>query len=82
MLRIFTLFVLGIATAAWFWAVVVAGPVMQRSVMGIGFATIAITTAVVLAFALPAFILALRRKFLWLALLLAMLSLFRVAFVA
>ena len=82
MLRILILFIIGLATAAWLWVIATVVLATWDVGLGIGFTVIAITSTIFLVFALPAFILALRKKLLWLALILALLSLIGVALVA
>jgi len=74
MLRIATFIVIGIAAAAWFLFVMAFIHVAEPG-PGISFAAIGVTSAAFLVFALPALILAWGRKFLGLALALALLSL-------
>jgi hypothetical protein len=81
MLRILTLIIIGLATAGWLWVVATVVIATRDGGLGFGFPVIPITSAVFLIFALPALVLALKRKLLWLALTLALLSLVSVVLV-
>jgi hypothetical protein len=82
MLRILTFIILGLAASAWLWVVTAVLLATQDGNSALDFLFIAVTGAILLVFALPAFILALKRKLLWLAPFLALLSLTGVALVA
>ncbi len=82
MLRTLTLIILGLGAVAWLWVVTAILLVTQGGNSGFGFMVAAIVSAVFLAFALPALILALKRKFLWAAPFLAVLALLGVVLVA
>lgn len=81
MLRIATFIVLGLATVAWL-SFVGAILLTSEGELGFGFAVIGVTSLTFLAFALPAVILAWKRKLLGLALALAILSLVATVLVA
>ena len=82
MLRAFILIILGLGTTAWLSLVTVLLAHSNPMGEGIVIALVAIPSAVFLVFALPAFILALKRSSLGLALALALLSLVSLALVA
>ncbi|WP_262028807.1 hypothetical protein [Microvirga sp. Mcv34] len=75
MLRVITLILLGLQTTVWLWfltTLFLINP--DTSDIGWTGAFIALPLTIFIAFALPALILALKRKMLWLALALTLLS--------
>jgi hypothetical protein len=82
MLRTVILIIIGLAMAAWLWVLIAAFLAMREGGMGLGIAAPMATGVAFVVFAMPAFLLAVNKRLLWLALVLALLSLISVILVA
>jgi hypothetical protein len=82
MLRTTILIILCLATTAWLWVLAAALLSTGEEEEIVNLVVSIVTGAAYLAFALPAFVLALKRKLMWLGLALALLSLASVVLLA
>jgi hypothetical protein len=82
MLRTVVLTFIGFAAAVWLWVLIAAFLATREGGMGIGIAAPMATGVAFVVFGIPAFLLALNKRLLWLALVLALLSLISVILVA